>query len=50
MKEIKQGTIYGLDIVLKVPDDYPDYDLVVNEYTLEKYIASQIKNALNKQR
>jgi hypothetical protein len=46
MKEIKQGTIFGYELVIKVPDDFPDNDLIVNGHTLEKYIKDEIAYAL----
>lgn len=46
MKEIKQGTIYGYDMVLKVPEDFPPDDLIINEHTLENYIK-QISKPLD---
>jgi len=40
MKEINQGTLYGHDLVLKVPDDFKEND-IINENTLEKYVNQQ---------
>ena len=45
MKEIKQGTFYGFELVIKVPDDFPDGDKTVNENTLEEYIKQRERYA-----
>lgn len=47
MRELKQGTLYGFDIVLKVPDDF-DQPKLINENTLEKYIKQQGKIEIEK--
>lgn len=48
MKEIKQGTIYGYEIVIKVPDDFPDDDLIINKNTLENHIKREVALDKNK--
>lgn len=42
MKEIKQGTLYGCDLVLKVPE-YLEEDETINENTLENHIKREKK-------
>lgn len=45
MKEIKQGTLYGFEIVLKVPDEVK-LDETLNENTLENYVKNRIRDAV----
>lgn len=42
MKEILQGTLFGCDLVLKVPEGYGQ-DKYLNKNTLEEYIKSEKK-------
>lgn len=44
-KEIRQGSLYGFDLVLKVPADFPTDDKIINEHTLEKYVKNEIARA-----
>lgn len=44
MKEIKQGTLYGYDVVLKVPNDAENE--IINSNTLGKYIENEKKHAV----
>ena len=44
MKEIKQGTLFGYDLVLKVTDEVETK--IINENTLEKHIQSEKKRAV----
>lgn len=46
MKEIKQGTIFGYELVLKVPDNFPDDDFIINKNTLEKYVNNKVNCAI----
>ena len=48
MKEIKQGTIFGFDIVIKVPNELEDS--AINENTLENYIKMQVQHELEMKR
>lgn len=47
-KEIKQGTLYGFDVVIKVPVsvDVTKFQESINEFTLGKHIDAERKQAV----
>ena len=45
MKEISQGTMFGFEVVIKVPDDFPADDKIINKNTLENYVKQQQQRA-----
>jgi len=49
MIEIKVLTLYGCDIVMKVPEDRMN-PLIFNPFTLEKYFNSEIAKAKEDER
>ncbi len=43
MKEIKQGTLFGFEIVIKIPDDLEKG--YITEKTLQEYVEQEKKYA-----
>jgi len=48
IKEIWQGTLYGFDLVLKVPEkDYLENKEILNEKALEDFIKHEREKMIN---